>query len=72
MGPSLKGKKWMRLCCIKIVFAGNLTTIQARAFETITSNIRMKIEAMAKTLRWLEKENKTSATIITDSQNPLK
>jgi ribonuclease HI len=34
--------------------------------------MRMEIEAVTKALRWLEKENKTSATIITDSQSLLK
>jgi ribonuclease HI len=31
----------------------------------------MEIEAVTKALRWLEKENKTSAIIITNSQSLL-
>jgi ribonuclease HI len=34
--------------------------------------MRMEVEAVTRVLMWLEKENKTSATIITDSKSLLK
>jgi ribonuclease HI len=59
-------------CGFVVYISGSVTTTQYGAFETTTSSMRMGIEAVTKALRWLEKENKTSATVITDSQNLLK
>jgi ribonuclease HI len=38
----------------------------------MTSSMRMEIEAVTKALRWLANKNKTSATIILNSQSLLK